>query len=102
MKLKYILVFILFISGKNIFAQMNNQLLENEIVVNDSLQQKVLLSIQSNNFFKNNEYFGNIIKGYTLMGSQLGAQVAYLPNGNVRLQAGAFIVKDFGNDTGLK
>ncbi len=99
---KSILLLILLLTVKGAFAQINNQLLEQNITVADSLQQQVLLSVQSNNFFKNNEYFGNIIKGYTLMGSQLGTQIAYLPNANVRLQAGTFIRKDFGNDTGLK
>lgn len=102
MNIKQVLFFLLLLSGKNLFAQINNQLLETNIAVNDSLQQKVLLSIQSNNFFKNNEYFGNISTGYTLMGSQLGTQLAYLPNPNVRIQAGAFFHKDFGNDTMLR
>ncbi len=102
MNLKHVLFFLLLLPAKNFFAQINNQLLETNIAVEDSLQQKVLLNIQSNNFFKNNEYFGNISTGYTLMGSQLGTQLAYLPNPNVRIQAGAFFHKDFGNDTMLR
>jgi hypothetical protein len=99
---KIVLCFILLLTAKDHFAQINNELLEPHITVADSLQQKVMLSVQSNNFFKNNEYFGDLITGYTLMGSQLGTQIAYQPNPNVRIQAGTFIRKDFGNDTGTK
>ncbi len=98
--IKKVLLIFLF-SVKGLFAQINNQFLENHIEVSDSLQKKVLLSVQSNNFFKNNEYFGKISTGYTLMGTQLGAQFAYLPHSNVRIQGGAFLQKDFGNDTSL-
>ncbi|MBK7690342.1 MAG: hypothetical protein IPK62_16730 [Bacteroidetes bacterium] len=101
MRIQNWVILIFLFAGTTISAQINNQLLENPINVKDSLQQKVLLSIQSNNFFKNNEYFGKISTGYTLMGSQLGAQFAYMPNAFVRLQAGAFFQKDFGNDTSL-
>lgn len=79
------------------FAQINNSILENNVEINDSLSQKLLLEIGSKNFFKNNEYFGKIATGYTLMSSQFGTQIAYLPNKNVRLQAGVLLQHDFGN-----
>jgi hypothetical protein len=99
MTTKHVLLFLIFLTSKTLWGQINNQLLETNIAVNDSLQQKVLLNVQSNNFFKNNEYFNLIATGYTLMGSQLATQLAYLPNPYVRFQAGVFMQKDFGNDT---
>ncbi len=102
MNKRYILLFLAYGFPCLVFAQINNRLLENHIFVADTLRQQLMLSVQSNNFFKNNEYFGNIIKGYTLMGSQMGTQLAYQPNENVRIQTGVFLQKDFGNDTGLK
>ena len=101
MRINNLILLILLFTGQAIRAQINNQFLENTIQVNDSLQQKVLLNIQSNNFFKNNEYFGKISTGYTLMGTQLGTQIAYLPNSFLRIQGGLFFQKDFGNDTNL-
>ncbi|MBK9300434.1 MAG: hypothetical protein IPN14_07445 [Bacteroidetes bacterium] len=101
MTTKHVLLFLIFLTSKTLWGQINNQLLETNIAVNDSLQQKVLLNVQSNNFFKNNEYFNLIATGYTLMGSQLATQLAYLPNPYVRIQAGVFMQKDFGNDTML-
>lgn len=96
-----IFFFLFLLVNVNLFAQINNQLLENNISITDSTTQRVLLGVQSNNFFKNNEYFGKISTGYTLMGSQLGTQLAYQPNSNVRIQAGVFFQKDFGNDTAM-
>lgn len=97
--LKFLFFIYLFVISYLGFAQIDNRSLENTILLHDSTENHILLNIQSNNFFKNNEYFGKISTGYTLMGSQFGAQIAYLPNPYVRIQVGAFLQKDFGNDT---
>jgi hypothetical protein len=81
----------------SLHAQINNDLLKQDIELNDSLDNKVLFSVANQNFLKNNEYFHDITTGYTLFGSMLSTQVAYLPTPNLRLQAGVFFRKDFGN-----
>jgi hypothetical protein len=48
-------------------------------------------------FFKNNEYFNQIVEGYTLFGTQLNPQIVYYPTQDLRLEAGVFLRKDFGN-----
>lgn len=78
-------------------AQINNDLLKQDIVIKDSLEDHVLFSVANQNFLKNNEYYHDITTGYTLFGSMLSTQVAYLPSPNLRLQAGVFFRKDFGN-----
>ncbi|HEX8657425.1 MAG TPA: hypothetical protein VF690_07830, partial [Hymenobacter sp.] len=55
------------------------------------------LAVNSFTFFKNNEYFNKIVDGYTLLGSQLNPQLVYYPVKNLRLEAGVFLWKDFGN-----
>jgi hypothetical protein len=55
------------------------------------------LSLRSFTFFKDNEYFNKIIEGYTLFGTQLNPQLVYYPTKNLRLEAGVFLWKDFGN-----
>lgn len=80
-----------------LFAQINNQLLSQEIVVADSLEKQVSLSVANQNFLKNNEYYHDITSGYTLFGTMLSTQLAYQPTKNLKLQAGAFFRKDFGN-----
>jgi hypothetical protein len=55
------------------------------------------LALNSFTFFKNNEYFNKIVDGYTLFGSQLNPQLVYYPTEDLRLEAGVFLWKDFGN-----
>ena len=55
------------------------------------------LSIHSFTFFKDNEYFNDIVEGYTLFGTQLNPQLSYYPTKNLRLEGGVFLWKDFGN-----
>jgi len=55
------------------------------------------LSIHAFTFFKDNEYFNEINEGYTLFGTQLNPQLVYYPIKELRLEAGVFLWKDFGN-----
>ncbi|MDJ0363683.1 hypothetical protein QMK33_00845 [Hymenobacter sp. H14-R3] len=54
------------------------------------------LSLNAFTFFKDNEYFNDIVQGYTLFGTQLNPQLVYYPTKNLRLEAGIFLWKDFG------
>jgi len=78
-------------------AQVNNSLLEYQTVISDSTEERVMLSMESRSFFRNNEYFGQIATGYTLMGTQLIPQLAYQAGKHIRLQGGVFLQSDFGN-----
>jgi hypothetical protein len=55
------------------------------------------LSASSFTFFKDNEYFNKIVDGYTLFGTQLNPQMVYYPAKDLRIEAGVFLWKDFGN-----
>ncbi len=54
------------------------------------------LSLHAFTFFKDNEYFNDIVEGYTLFGTQLNPQLVYYPTKELRLEAGVFLWKDFG------
>ena len=55
------------------------------------------ISLNAFTFFKDNEYFNPIVEGYTLFGTQLNPQLVYYPTKELRLEAGVFLWKDFGN-----
>jgi hypothetical protein len=55
------------------------------------------LSLNAFTFFKDNEYFNKIVDGYTLFGTQLNPQLVYYPTKDLRIEAGVFLWKDFGN-----
>ena len=57
----------------------------------------IRVSVNAFTFFKNNEYFNKIVDGYTLFGTQLNPQLVYYPTKDLRLEAGVFLWKDFGN-----
>ena len=46
---------------------------------------------------KDNEYFGPIADGYTLFGTQINPQLGYKISRYLSLEAGVFLMKDFGN-----
>jgi hypothetical protein len=57
------------------------------------------ISLNAFTFFKDNEYFNDIVEGYTLFGTQLNPQLVYYPTKELRLEGGVFLWKDFGNPT---
>ena len=57
----------------------------------------IYVGLNSFTFFKDNEYFNKIVDGYTLFGTQLNPQLIYYPLPELRLEAGVFLWKDFGN-----
>ncbi|GAC1585690.1 MAG: hypothetical protein NVS3B25_00090 [Hymenobacter sp.] len=58
---------------------------------------EVRVGLNAFTFFKDNEYFNKIVDGYTLFGTQLNPQLVYYPSKDLRLEAGVFLWKDFGN-----
>ena len=71
----------------------------NDLVLPDSAAGQLRLSVHAFTFFKDNEYFNKIADGYTLFGTQLNPQLVYYPLKELRLEAGVFLWKDFGNPT---
>jgi hypothetical protein len=62
-------------------------------------QGDLKISLNTFTFFKDNEYFNDIVQGYTLFGTQLNPQLVYYPTKELRLEGGVFLWKDFGNPT---
>lgn len=69
----------------------------------DSMKSnKLILQIDNTNFFKNNEYFGDIVKGYTLLGFHLTPQIIYLPNEKTKLRFGTQLLSYYGREDEMK
>lgn len=58
---------------------------------------KLKLGIDINGFFRNKEFFNKIIPGYTLFGYQFRPSLSYYPSSYIRLDAGGYFLKDFGD-----
>ncbi len=56
----------------------------------------LLFRLENNNFLKNNEYFGNYVEGYTLIGFSLQPSLIYYAGERFRLKAGVHLTQFFG------
>ena len=81
----------------NVFSQLDNKLLSNELTINTKDTNKLLFSFNSLNFLRNTEYFGDVEFGKTFFGYSLNPKLVYIPNSFVRIDLGGLFRKDFGN-----
>jgi hypothetical protein len=59
-------------------------------------ENNLYFRLENNNFVKNNEYFGNFIEGYTLMGYTFQPSLMYYAGSRLRLKAGVHVVQFSG------
>ncbi len=78
-------------------AQLNNRVFEDRMAVEEADSGKLYAGVNALGFFKNNEYVNTIINGYTLFGYQFQPFLSYHVSKNVRIDAGGYFQKDFGN-----
>ncbi len=57
---------------------------------------KLFLQIDNNNFIKNNEYFGPIAEGYTLLGFNITPKFVYAPSTKLKLSFGGNFLTYYG------
>ena len=57
---------------------------------------KLYFRLESNNFVKNNEYFGEYVQGYTVPGYTVQPSLMYYAGKNIRLKIGAHLLKYSG------
>lgn len=87
----------LFLSG-NGFAQYDNTPFLHNLPQDSAKVRSVFLNFETLSFLKNNEYSSYIADGYTLFGFQFLPYFSYQPVKNVRVNAGVYLQKDFGNN----
>ncbi len=59
---------------------------------------KLYFRLENNNFVKNNEYFGNYIEGYTMMGYTVQPTLVYYAGSHLRIKAGIHAIQYSGMD----
>ncbi|MBL3656732.1 hypothetical protein [Fulvivirga sediminis] len=79
-------------------AQLNNTAFRYDRPVNEADSNALFLGINAMGFAKNNEYFNDIADGYTLFGYQLNPYLTYHPGKYIKIDAGVYLQKDFGNN----
>lgn len=92
------IVICFFFSVSLIQAQINNSGLEQPVRKDTTLQTPFSFSLRVLAFNKNNEYFNKIVSGYTLFGTRIIPSVGWQLHEQVKVSAGIFLQKDFGNN----
>ncbi len=63
---------------------------------NTDAESKLYFRLENNNFVKNNEYFGDYIEGYTMMGYTAQPSLMYYAGSRLRIKAGVHILQYSG------
>lgn len=77
-------------------AQMDSLLFEDNHLLDSTAKGELRLNIDGLSFFRDNEYEGNLTKGYTLPGFWFQPTVSYQPLKNLRLEAGMYMIHYWG------
>ncbi|TGE19822.1 hypothetical protein [Hymenobacter elongatus] len=79
-------------------AQLNNRAFSRPVTIKPEYDQQLRLDVGALLFNKDNEYFNKIDEGRTYYGAQFAPRLVYFPSPKLRLEAGVFLLKDYGTD----
>lgn len=72
-----------------VHAQVDERLFNSEYRIDAERQRELRLEIDNVNFFKDNEFTGTVMKGYSLPGLWVQPKLVYQPLKNLKVEAGA-------------
>lgn len=96
---QFILIFLIpFAFTETICAQISPFISNGESFVSDSLshQGELSLAINSQSFFRDNEYSTDFLEGYTLPGFRLIPKAVYYPTSKIKLEGGIYMLRYWG------
>lgn len=77
-------------------AQVESSLFKTDYRISEENLKELNVVLDIAGFFKDNEYSGGIMKGYTLPGFRLNPKITYNPLDNIRLEVGAHLLRYWG------
>ncbi len=66
--------------------------------IDSSMENTLVLNIDNSNFLKNNEYFNDMVDGYTLIGYHISPKLVYYPFKKAKIEMGVHFLKYSGID----
>ena len=90
--------FLFFFSLLSVLSQTNNKYYIQDYKISIADTNKLFLQIHDINFVKNNEYFGNIVSGYTLLGLNIAPKLIYYPSSKIKLSAGVNLLSYYSRE----
>ena len=97
MKIKSLLIFLVFGLILNANAQLRNQVFDQNDTLIKGDTQTLKLNLEFFNYYRNTEYFDLIEKGQTFFGSMLQAHLSYQPYQDVIIKGGIQTRQDYGS-----
>ena len=99
MKIKLITLFLFFFFTEEVsFAQYFNSVFNEKQEIDTTRENNLYFSLHNYNVMKNNEYFGEIYEGFTLVGYILKPRLVYYPTKKIKIEAGGNFLKYSGLD----
>jgi len=95
---KILLVVIAILLSKELLAQFNNSVFLSNSEINTIDSNKLFFELDNINMFKNNEYFGQFIEGYTIIGYTANPKLTYYYGNKTKISAGAHLLKYSGEN----
>jgi hypothetical protein len=91
-----LIIFSFTILCDNIYAQNDNSIYYNKQSLLPADSNKLIFHLTNSNFLKNNEYFNEIVDGFTFIGFFIQPKLIYYPSSNTRLEGGIHLLKYSG------
>lgn len=86
----------LFVCTVTVKAQMNERVFHTPNVIDSTKHRQLFVELDNLSFFKNDEFKGDALKGYTLPGFWVQLKATYYLLPNVKLEAGAHGLRYWG------
>ncbi|MDB4334797.1 hypothetical protein OAA06_00405 [bacterium] len=91
-----LILFLFFVSSFSSQAQIDYSYRSTQFEFQKNEESSLILGVESNNFFRNNEYFGSLAEGYTLVGQSFQPSLMYYASEHVRFQLGYRLLQFYG------
>lgn len=91
-------IFCFFVGLFSLYAQITEQVYAFNSEIDSQQVNKLFIEVDHISFFKNNEFAGDFIKGYSLPGFWLQPKAVYYPLRNIKLEAGMHLLRFWGAD----
>ncbi len=92
----YLTTFFCFLVTLPVYSQITERVYKSDYRIDPEKKGELSVELDNISFFKNNEFSGNFLKGYTLPGFWLQTKAVYYPLENIKLEAGAHMLRFWG------
>lgn len=97
-KKHFIVFLILFLGFYTSYSQTDISFFNQRYQIQPVDSGKIYLKINNTNFFKNNEYFGQVADGFTAIGFHVTPQIEYILSPKLEISGGVHLLKYSGRD----